>query len=164
MAHVSSEKKVRRRFRQQAAWGRLALLAMLAATLCNQLLLASGIEYHLLFSAAAPYYLNWVCRELRLTGSFSAAAAVLTAAQYGAYFTFWALSKRNRHWLAAALGLYAVDTLLLLFFALTLLKTAVSCALELLCHGICICILLMAIHAAGQLSRIPQRRRTAHSL
>lgn len=159
MNRVPSGKKLRARLRHAYARGRLALLAMVAVTLVNQLLLGLGVEYHFLLSAAAPYYLNWTCREMGVTNGICAGAAVLTAVLYGAYVVCWLLSGRHRGWLTAALGLYAVDTLLLIFFALTLLENAASCILEIITHGGVLVLLMNADRAAARLSRLPKLRR-----
>ena len=60
--------------------------------------------------------------------------------------------------LMAALGLYAVDTVLLIIFSLTLLNNPASCLLEILTHGAGLALLWWAVRAASQLSRIPRPR------
>ena len=159
MGCVLSEKKVRIRLRRRAAWGRLSLLVMVAVTLVNQLLLALNVKYHFLWSAAVPYYLNWGLREMGAQGTAPLLAGVLTVGLYGAFLACWLLSGRRRVWLSAALGLYAVDTLLLIIFAATLLKNPSSCILEILVHGVLLALLIVAVRARGQLSRMPKLRR-----
>ena len=159
---VPADKRLRLRLRQQIGWGRGALLVILAVTLLNQLLLMLGVEYHFLFSAAVPYYLNWLARELGANGNvglFSALAVVLTIAVYAAYIACWLMSAQRKEWIIAALGLYGLDTLLLVIFALTLLENPASCLLEILTHGVGIALLVVAVRAAEQLSRMPKRRR-----
>ena len=156
---VPADKRIRQRLRQQVGWGRNGLLAILAITLINQLLLMLQVEYHFLLSAAVPYYLNWLVRELGATGAFPALATVLTIALYAAYIACWLMSSQRKEWLVAALGLYGLDTLLLVIFTLTLLDNPASCLLEILTHGIGIALLVIAVRAAEQLSRMPKQRR-----
>lgn len=153
------EKRLRLRLRQQVGWGRNALLAMMAVTLVNQFLLLLHVEYHFLISAAVPYYLNWLVRELGATGTFPGLATVVTVLLYGAYLVCWFQSVQRKEWLIAALGLYGLDTLLLAIFAFTMLENPSSCLLELLTHGVIIAVLAVSVRAAEQLSRMPKPRR-----
>lgn len=160
MGRVPSEKMINFRLRQRVIWGRVCLLAMVAITLVNQFLLVLGVDYHFLLSAAVPYYLNWACAQLGLDAAARALAAVLTAGLYGAYFGCWLLSRRHRGGMLAALGLYAVDTLLLIIFAATLLKNTASCALEILAHMGILTLLVNGDQAAGRLSIAQAIRRS----
>ena len=160
MGRVSSEKMIHLRLRQRVIWVRMSLLAMVVITLVNQFLLALGVDYHFLLSAAAPYYLNWVCEQLGLDATVCGLAAAFTAGLYAAYFVCWLLSRRHRGGLLAALGLYAVDTLLLIIFAATLLKNTASCALEILAHMGILALLVSGNQAAGRLSIAQAIRRT----
>ena len=157
---VQADKRLRLRLRQQVGAGRMALLAILAVTLLNQIMLALGINYHFHFSAAVPYYMNWLVRELGASGAFPFLATVLTLGLYAAYGACWLLSAQQKQWLLASLGLYGVDTLLLIIFALTLLENPASCLLEILTHGVGLVLLVFALRAAEQLSRMPRQRRT----
>lgn len=156
---VPAEKRLRLRLRQRVGWGRSALLVILAVTLINQILLMLHVDYHFLFSAAMPYYLNWLVRELGATGAFPALVTVLTIALYAVFIACWLMSSQRKEWLVAALGLYGLDTLLLIIFTLTLLQNPASCLLEILTHGIGIALLVVAVQAAERLSRMPKPRR-----
>lgn len=159
---VPAEKRLRQHLRRQIGWGRMALLVILGVTLLNQILLMLRVDYHLLFSAAVPYYLNWLVQELGATsdvGVFSALAVVLTVLLYGAYIVCWLQSAQRKEWLVASLGLYGLDTLLLIIFCLTLLENPASCLLEILTHGIGIALLVIAVRASERLSRMPRQRR-----
>ena len=59
----------------------------------------------------------------------------------------------------AGLGLYGVDTVLLVVFALVLLENPASCLLEVLIHCLILALLFFAFQAAERLSKIPRRRR-----
>ena len=159
---AAGEKRYRLKLRQQINWGRNALLVILAVTLLNQFLLMIGVNYHFLFSSAMPYYLNWLGRELAAHGDVSAfrvLAVVLTMAMYVAYVACWLLSAQRKEWMLGALGLYAVDTLLLIIFSLTLLKNPASCLFEILTHLVGLWLLYVAFGASERLSRMPRQRR-----
>lgn len=152
-----SEKKAK--YRNQIAVGRCFLLALAAMTLVNQLLLMLGLDYHFLVSAAVPYYLNWVCVKMGLSGLLPALAAVASLALDGLYCACWALSRRRRIWLTAALGAYALDTLLLIVFTFTMLENPSSTLLEILTHVGGLGLLAVADRAAGDLSRMRRSAR-----
>lgn len=161
---AAAEKRYRLRLRQQINWGRNALLAILAITLLNQFLLMIGVDYHFLFSSSVPYYLNWLGRELAAHGDvsvFRVLAVILTMLMYVAYIACWLLSAQRREWMIAALGLYGIDTLLLIIFSLTLLENPASCLLEILTHAIGLWLLYVAVGAADRLSKLPRQRRMA---
>ena len=162
-----AEKRLRLRLRRQIGWGRTGLLVILAVTLLNQVFLMFHVDYHFLFSAAVPYYLNWLVQELGAHGDvglFKFMATVLTILLYGAYIACWLQSAQRKEWLVAALGLYGLDTVLLMIFCLTLLENPASCLLEILTHGVGIALLVMAVRAAEQLSRLPRQRRVPGQL
>ena len=159
---VNAEKRLRVRLRQQVNWGRNALLVILAVTLLNQFLLMIGLNYHFLFSSAVPYYLNWLGKELAAHGAVGALkgiAVVLTMLMYVAYIACWLLSAQRREWMLAALGLYGIDTLLLVIFSLTLLKNPASCLFEILTHLVGLWLLYVAVGAANRLSKLPRKPR-----
>lgn len=149
--------QLRKKLRQQIQWGRMGILAILAVTLLNQILLLCKVNYHFHFSASLPYYLNWLSRQMGL-GGFKAMAVILTILVYACYIACWLMSAQRREWLVAALGLYAVDTVLLIILAMTLLANPFSCLLEILTHGVGLALLWWAVWAANQLSRMPRPR------
>ena len=155
-----SERALRRQLRQRIEWGRLAILVVIGISLINQILLWCNVQYHVLFSASMPYYLNWLAGILDI-GFFKFLATVLTLLLYLAYAACWLMCGHRREWMLAATGMYAVDTLLLIIFAFTLLKNPVSCLLEVLTHGIVLVVLILAFLSAEKLSKMPRPRRSA---
>ena len=153
MKRLNSTAKGRNRLRRQYASGRLALGAILAMTLLNQLLLHKGISYHFFLSAAAPYYLVWVCKTMGLPRGLCNMAACAAAMLNMGYGLCWWKSRLQRRWLTIALGMYSVDTLLLVIFTLTLLKNAASCLLEIMTHCFVVGCLVVGEHAGGRLNR-----------
>lgn len=152
-------KRLRRQLQRQVIWGRIALLAIIAVTLIDQLLLWAGIDYHFFFSAAMPYYLNWTASQLS-SGAFKVVATVVTVALYAIY-ALCLLRYLEPDWTMAAAGLYIADTALLIVFALVMLENPASCLLELLVHGIALVLLIPAYRAQLRLSRM--KRREPHA-
>lgn len=152
-------KRIRRQLRRQVLWGRTTLLAVLAVTLINQLLLWMDVEYHFLFSAAMPYYLNWTAGQLT-SGAFKAVATVVTLGLYATY-VFCLLRYLEPDWTRAVVGLYAADTVLLIVFAMVMLDNPLSCLLEVLVHGIALVLLVQACSAQSRL--IQMKRRESHA-
>lgn len=151
----------RAKFRNQAAAGRYVLLAVAGLTLVNLLLLLFRAEYHFLISAAVPYYVNWLCVKLGAHWFWRLLAVLLAAVVLGFYCACWYLSHRGRIFLTAALGAYALDTVLLVIFALTLVENFASCILEILTHGAVLYLLVTAdaaVAALGRMRRRGQRR------
>lgn len=153
-------KRMRKQLQRRVGWGQLALLGILVVSFINQLMLWMGIEYHFLFSAAMPYYLNWVARQLS-SGGFSVVATVLTLALYCAYGLCLLRSYEPR-WFWAGMVLYALDTVLLIIFALALLANPMSCLLELLVHGLALAVLMQSWSARIRLRQMPPRVPEAH--
>lgn len=156
---IPAEKQLRKRLRQQVDYGRIGLLAILLVTLLNQLLLMFKVSYHFLFSASVPYYLNWLSREMGGHAAFKALAVVLTFLIYAAYVGCCLMSGQRKEWLMAALGLYALDTLLLVIFSWVMLENPASCLLEILVHLAALLLLFNAVRCADKLSKMPRRRR-----
>ena len=157
----SAQSKARLGLQRRYDMGRMTLVLLLAVTLVNQLLLHKGVAYHFFLSAAVPYYLLWVCEKLRVSPALWSLAATVAAVLYAGYGWCWWRSRRQRRWLTAALGLYGVDTLLLVIFSATLLKNTASCLLEIMTHGLIFGCLIMADRAGGRLSRYAAAKCTA---
>lgn len=146
--------------RHQVTAGRSALLAVTGLTLVNLILLIFNAEYHFLLSGAVPYYVNWICDKLGLFWVWSLLAATLSVGLTFLYGACWVLSQRRRIFLTAAVGFYALDTLLLVIFAFTLIGNPASCVLEILTHLAVLALLIVAERAAGALQRMRRRPRT----
>lgn len=147
--------------RRQVTCGRLALLALVGLSLINQLLLIFGVNYHFWISAAVPYYINWFCVQMDASVLTRILCGMAAAAVYITYIGCLVLSLKKRYWMTFFMGLYALDTLLLIFFSFTLLSNPVSCLLEIAVHIGCLVLLVMADQAAAELTRkrrSPRRR------
>ena len=148
-------KRLRRGLRRQVQWGQNLFLAIIAVSLVNQLMLWMRVEYHFLFSAAMPYYLNWLAFQLPNT-ALKVVAVIATLALYavyaGCWFFFW-----RREWLTAAISLYAVDTVLLIVMAFVLLGNPLSCLLEILIHALALVVLLPSRKACLRLEQLSRQ-------
>ena len=151
------DRRLRIQLRKQIEWGRCAILAIFLVSLVNQVMLWFGSGYHFLFSAAMPYYVNWLASQLGGTG-LKVVATLLTLLLFGAYAICVVFSGNRRDWMSATIGLYAVDTLVLCVFAFTMLENPASCILEILVHVALIAPMVNAIRAFDRMERLPKLR------
>lgn len=152
----------RRRLMQRIGLGRMAILFILAVSLLNQLLLVLEVNYHFLFSAAVPYYFNWLAGKLGGAAGVTPLkvfAVIVSLLIYVAYVGCWIFSANRRDFLKIALWLYVADTVLLVGFAFAMLKNPFSCLLELLVHLIGIAIVYYAHVSAQQLRKMSRKRK-----
>lgn len=157
----TASQRLRRKLQQQIGLGRTALLLVLLVSLLNQLLLLLKVNFHFLFSASVPYYLNWLARKLGGPAGatpLKVIAVIVTLLIYFVYVACWLFSARRREFLKTVLLLYCADTVLLVIFACALLNNPFNCLLEVLTHLIVIAVLYMAHRAAQQLRRMPKKR------
>ena len=143
--------RTRKQLQHRVSWGQFTLLGILVVSLINQLLLWSGVHYHFLCSAAMPYYLNWMAGQLFSTG-LSIMVILVTFALYAVY-GLCLLRSHQPQWFWTAMALYALDTVLLLFFALIMLENPMSCLIELLIHIVLLMVLLQSWKARLLLRR-----------
>lgn len=158
----TASQRLRRKLQQQIGLGRTALLLVLLVSLLNQLLLLLKVNFHFLFSASVPYYLNWLARKLGGPAGatpLKVIAVIVTLLIYFVYVACWLFSARRRDFLKTALLLYCADTVLLVIFACALLNNPFNCLLEVLTHLIVIAVLYLAHRAAQQLRRMPKKRK-----
>ncbi len=157
-----AQKRARRQLRQHIGLGRTAMLVLLVVSLINQLLLLLKINYHFLFSAGVPYYLNWMALKLgehKGVTFFKVFALLATLVIFAVYVGCWLLSARQRRYLKTALVIYCADTVLLVIFAFALLNNPFSCLLEILTHLIGIALLYDGYRSAEQLAYLSKKRR-----
>jgi hypothetical protein len=165
--YVDSEARAEDNF--SSAWtlvivGVVGLVLMILVSLLNQLLLLLKVNFHFLFSASVPYYLNWLARKLGGPAGVTplkVIAVIVTLVIYFAYVACWLFSARRKDYLKTALLLYCADTVLLVIFACALLNNPFNCLLELLTHLLVVAVLYTAHRAAQQLSRMPKKKKSA---
>ena len=152
MGDMRSARRMRMRLWHRFAWGRCGLAGMVGVSVVNLVLLLFGVQYHFLLSAAVPYYLGWVCGQLGVGGWLKLLSGVVAVVILAVYGGCWFLSRRRRGLLTVALGIYVLDTVLLVLFAATLLEDPVPCALEILTHCVYIGVQIPATMAGHRLS------------
>ena len=107
---------------KQIAGGRYSLLLILIFTVVNLVLLLVDSDRYFLFSASVPYYFTafGIGMDSALSGgigTFTITALVISLLILAVYLLCWILSKKRTGWLTAALVLFCVDTVGLLFLS-----------------------------------------------
>lgn len=93
---------------------RANLLAAVILTAVNIVLLLTGSELMLLFSATVPY-MAVVFGMLSEVQPFVVGCFVAAAVSMAAYLLCWVKSKKSVGWMVAALVLFVLDTLFMVF-------------------------------------------------
>ena len=136
---------------------RLDLLIVIIFTVFNIVMLFTGSETMMLFSATIPYYAVAIAYftnlqlgglEWFVTGSLIFAFVILAM-----YLVCWFFSKKRNGWLIAALVLFCLDTVATVFLYLGALGEGI---MDFLIHGIVIWYLAMGVKAGKQLKTLPE--------
>lgn len=141
---------------KQVAGGRYSLLLILIFTVVNLVLLLVDSDRYFLFSASVPYYFTafGIGMDSAFSdgiGTFTITALVISLLILGVYLLCWILSKKHTGWLTAALVLFCVDTVGLLFLSY-IFET--SNLLDFLLHAWAIYELAHGIYCAGKLKKL----------
>ncbi|MBQ8447865.1 MAG: hypothetical protein IJX27_02910 [Clostridia bacterium] len=151
---------------------RSSLLAIIAFTVINIILLVSKNYTYFLFSAAVPYYFADMGMfytgmypdgyYFLWTGEFYDASVLVFMLSLSAlvllfYFLFWLMSEKGKYgWLIAALAFFGIDTLFLLFSFGGLAAIPDICF-----HAFVIVELAMGVHACTALEKMPAAEEIA---
>lgn len=131
---------------------RLDLLLVIILTAVNIVLMLTGSETMMLFSAAVPYYavaIAWYNGpEWFLQGSLILAAVILAV-----YLVCWFFSKKHYGWLIGALVLFAVDTLALVPLYWGIWSAGI---MDFLIHVAVLFYLIRGIRGARALRHLPE--------
>ena len=141
---------------KQVAGGRYSLLLILIFTVVNLVLLLVDSDRYFLFSASVPYYFTafGIGMDSAFSsgiGTYTITALVISLLILGVYLLCWILSKKHTGWLTAALVLFCVDTVGLLFLSY-IFET--SNLLDFLLHAWAIYALAHGIYCAGKLKKL----------
>lgn len=150
------------RLRRRINTGRITLLVISLVSLLNQLLLLLDVDYHFLFSAATPYYLNWLGQALSVyhAATFYKLIAAIISILVFAYLMFcWVFSAQDWKWMRNGLVFYCIDTLVLIVFAIGFLENPFSCTLWFLMHLVGVVLLYRAFSSSQELDQINRRRK-----
>ena len=144
---------------KQIAGGRYSLLLILIFTVVNLVLLLVDSDRYFLFSASGPYYFTafGIGMDSALSGgigTFTITALVISLLILAVYLLCWILSKKRTGWLTAALVLFCVDTVGLLFLSY-IFET--SNLLDFLLHAWAIYSLANGVYCAGKLKKSAPR-------
>ncbi len=137
--------------------GRNNLLLMLGLTLVNIVLYIVGAALTFPFSAFLPQMSVAVGLELYYElalAVFPVGGAVIAALLLGFYGLCYFLSARRPGWLIAALVLFALDTVVLLVFAIPELD--LSAGIDIAFHGWVLYYLIRAVSAISKLKALPE--------
>ena len=155
--------------------GRANLLAMVLITLFNVIIALLGDGTYYLFTAFVPYYVvldgmyscgrlspDWYEGDMSeyffMDPSYLVTMIAFALVLLALYFLFWLLSKnRKSGWLIAALVLFGIDTLGLLYFY----GLYIDILLDLLFHAWILGYLISAIVAAKKLKALPPDEENA---
>ena len=136
---------------------RFDLLLVIIFTVLNIVLLFTGSETMMLFSATIPYFvvimayftnLTYGGLEWFVTGSLIFAFVILAV-----YLLCWFFSKKRNGWLIAALVLFSLDTVATVFLYMDDLASGI---MDFLIHGAVIYYMVLGVKAGKQLKTLPQ--------
>lgn len=139
---------------KQVAGGRYSLLLILIFTTVNLVLLLVDAGRYFLFSASIPYFLTQfgIILDSSVGGTtYTYTAIAISAVILVAYLVCWFLGKDRMGWLVAALVLFCVDTVGLIFFSFTLLENPMSSIVDFLFHGWALVELIQAVRCGKKL-------------
>ena len=135
---------------------RLDLLIVIVFTVVNIVMLLTGSETMMLFSATVPYYavflayfanLQYGGLEWFVTGSLILAGIILLV-----YLLCWIFSKKRHGWLIAALVLFCLDTAATVVLYMGDFARGI---MDFVIHGAVIWYLALGVKAAKQLKTMP---------
>lgn len=148
---------------KQVAGGRYSLLLILIFTTINLVFLLLDANRYFLFSASIPYFMTalGMGMDYNLGGTtYKYTALAISVVILVAYLACWLMGKKHAGWLIAALILFIVDTLGLVFFSFTLLENPWGSILDYLFHGWAIVELIQAVRCAGKLKKLATQAPT----
>lgn len=148
---------------QQIASGRGTLLGLIILTALNEGMLLINFGRYFLFSASIPYYLVWFGKILdngtddgsgTIIARYTIIAILVSVVILGVYLLCWFLSKKRIGWLTAATVLFAVDTVLFIIFAFTVLVEPMRCLLDFLLHAVALYQMAAGVVSHGKLRKL----------
>ncbi len=142
---------------KQISGGRYSLLLILIFTTVNLVFLLLDADRYFLFSASIPYFMTafGIGLDSALGGTtYTNTALVISAVILVAYLVCWFQGKKRTGWLIAALVLFSVDTLGLIYVSFVMLEDPASCIVDFLFHGWAVFELIQAVRCAGKLKKL----------
>ncbi len=147
--------------RRQISMGRYMVLGSVIITVINLILLLTHADFYITYSISAAYYLVWLGKgfddpTFLTNGTYTVTALVLAVIILAVYLGLWLLAKSNLKWLKISTILLAVDTGLLLAFALYLGGDLMEYIWELVIHGAVLWEMKKALDASKQLANFSE--------
>ncbi len=144
---------------KQVAGGRYSLLLILIFTTVNLVLLLVDANTYFLFSASIPYFLTAFGMGMDMgmalgENTYTYTALAISAVILIVYLVCWFMGKKRPGWLVAALVLFIVDSLGLLYVTFALLENPAESIMDFLFHGWAIVELIQAVRCAGKLKKL----------
>ena len=132
---------------------RNGLLLAICLTAVNILLLFTGLDWMLLYSITAPYFIA-VLGAVMEDAVMLTTGAVIGVVCLVPYLLCWLLSKKHSAWLIVATVLMGLDTLVLI--GVYLFMGDFSGILDFVIHGLMIYYLIMGVVGAHKLKTLPE--------
>ncbi|MBQ2062144.1 MAG: hypothetical protein II458_05640 [Oscillospiraceae bacterium] len=135
--------------------GRSCLLAIAAFGAINTALALLGQNMYFLFSNFLAYASADFCRygyETTGNGTLLVIGAVIAVVVLGLFLLCWLLSKKHPGWLIVGLVLMVLDTLVVIYCALTLSDNPAELALDFVFHVIMVVELVLGVIAAKKVA------------
>lgn len=152
----------------KARSGRHALLLIILFTIINLVMVLLDSGTYFLFSASVPYYVTLMFKAWEngfsvgawVNGPTTFAALVFSFVVLTVYFLCWLLSDKHRGWLIAALVLFIIDTIAMLYlnwllYNWLLYESLLPNVVDLVFHIWAIAELFQAIRAQKKLWKLP---------
>lgn len=136
------------------------LIAMITFTLLNILLLFTGSNVMMLFSATVPYYAVIVGQVFE-NDTVLDVCLVFALVCILLYFLCWIFSKKHYGWMIAALMFFIMDTLTMVGFML--LAQAMSGILDVVFHVWVLYYLIIGVKYGHQLTTLPEEAKETAS-
>ena len=143
----------RQQAEQQFKAARISLLTAICLTVINILLLFTGMDWMLLYSVTAPYFIA-VLGAVMENPVMLTTGAVIGVVCLVPYLLCWLLSKKHSAWLIVATVLMGLDTLVLI--GVYLLLGDFSGILDFVFHGLIIYYMILGVVGAKKLKTLPE--------
>ncbi len=145
---------------RQISMGRYMILGSVLLTVINLIVLLANGDFYISYSIAAAYYAVWLGKgfddpAFLQNGTYTVTALVIAVIILAVYLLLWQLAKKDLRWLKAALLLLAVDTALLVLFALVSGWNLGDYIWEVVIHGAVLWEMKKALDAYKQLAGLP---------
>ena len=144
---------------KQYKTGHYMLLATIIATVVDIALLLGQADLYIPYFAALPYYLTALgfLFDGNTLNTYTATGMVMAFVLLAGWLLVWWMSRTNRKWLMAGMGLVIADTVVLAIFALLFLESPAVCLWPGLLHLAVIYEIHVGNRAAKRMEQMKQQ-------